>query len=113
MNNDYLMNVASSLFIIYYISEMYYNSNNLYQKVILFSGNTFAFIYSVKINNNILILNYSYLFGLNIIWIIIHVYYFYKNKNNNLPNTINIENQTNPIHNIENQTHSEYSICYV
>jgi hypothetical protein len=120
MNNDYLMNSASILFIIYYITEMYNNDNKnniLYQKIILVSGNTIALIYSVEINNNIFIFNYSSLFTLNIIWIIIYVYYFYKNKNINITNITNIrhniENQMNPIHNSINQSYSEYSICYV
>jgi hypothetical protein len=122
MNNESLMNIASMLFLTFYIFEIYnsytkknilYN-NHLYQKIILLSGNTIAFSYSIKINNHSLIFNYGSLFGLDIIVLIIHVYYFYKNKKYNLPNiTHNIENQTNPIHNSVNEPYSEYSVCYV
>jgi hypothetical protein len=125
MNNEYLMNVASILFLLFYVSEIYSNyidikinsynkNNNLFKKIILLSGNTFAVSYSIKINNISLIFNYSSLFGLDIIILIMDVYYFYKNKNQNLSNTThNIENQKNPIHTSINEIFSDYSICYV
>ena len=128
MDNKYLMNIATILFCIFYIFDFYNNYTkqkyNLYEKIILLSGNTFAFSYSIKINNISLIFNYGCLFGLDIILIIIIIYKKIIHNIENQKNIIHhIENQINPIHHIENQTntihnciknqYSEYSMCYV
>jgi hypothetical protein len=82
------MNAASILFFICYIPEFYANyvnkNANVYNvldKVVMLAGTTLAFSYSVKINNQALIINYTPLFILDTIALFMRGYYAYKNKN--------------------------------
>jgi hypothetical protein len=114
MSDDYLMNIASILFFVCYVPEFYANfinknSNcyNVIEKVVLLIATTFAFSYSLKVNNKSLIINYGPLFALDVIALSMRLYYAYKNININVRVIKNghisiqqcIENQ---MHDIEN-----------
>jgi len=124
MSHDYLMNIASILFFTCYIPEFYANFvnknaniNNVIEKVLMLIATTFAFSYSLKINNTSLIINYGPLFTLDIIALSMRSYYAYKNRYRDVKVIENgdqriengdqrIENGDqrieNPIHDIEN-----------
>ena len=87
MSYDYLMNIASVLFFMCYIPEFYANYinknaniNNVIEKVVMLIATTFAFSYSLKINNSSLIINYGPIFTLDIIALSMRSYYAYKNR---------------------------------
>jgi hypothetical protein len=87
MSNDYLMNTASTLYFICYIPEFYANyinknANfyNVLEKIIILTATTFALSYSIKINNQALIINYGPLFALDLIALNMRCYYAYKNR---------------------------------
>jgi uncharacterized protein with PQ loop repeat len=108
MSNDYLMNTASTLFFICYIPEFYANyvnkNANLYnvlEKIILFSATTFALSYSIKINNQALIINYGPLFALDCIALYMRCYYAYKNRNRDVRVITLGKDVENPIHDID------------
>jgi hypothetical protein len=91
MSDDYLMNIASVLFFVCYIPEFYANfinknSNcyNVIEKVVLLIATTFAFSYSIKVNNKSLIINYGPLFALDVIALSMRIHYAYKNRNINV-----------------------------
>ena len=88
MSEDYLMNIASILFFICYIPEYYANyvnknANfyNVFEKIVMLSATTFALSYSVKINNQALVINYAPLFVLDTIALYMRGYYAFKNRN--------------------------------
>ena len=87
MSDDYLMNIASFLFFICYIPEYYANyinknANfyNVFEKIVMLSGTTFALSYSIKISNQSLVINYAPLFVLDIIALCMRCYYAHKNR---------------------------------
>ena len=113
MSHDYLMNIASALFFIYYIPEFYANYvnknaniNNVIEKVVMLIATTFALSYSLKTNNPALIINYGPAFALDIVALSMRSYYAYKNRNIDVKV---IENDSlsihNPIHDVENPLH--------
>jgi len=114
MSTDYLMNIASILFFICYIPDFYSNyinknANyyNVFEKIILLTGTTFAFSYSITVNNKALITNYTPLFCLDIISLFMRGYYAYKNRNRNvrvLKNSQYNNDIENPIHNLDDNT---------
>ena len=107
MSYDYLMNIASALFFLYYIPEFYANYinknaklNNVFEKVVMLIATTFAFSYSLKINNKALIINYGPAFALDIIALSMRSYYAYRNRSINVKvNTTIHDTIHNPIHN--------------
>jgi len=126
MANDYLMNIASILFLICYIPEFYANYRNknaniynVFEKVVMISGTGFALGYSLSTNSPALRFNYSTLFFLDTISLIIRIYYAYKNRNYDVRIIHHINNDTNIIHNpiqnpnenpIQKKNHIELSI---
>ena len=120
MSYDYLMNAASILFFICYIPEFYANyvnknANvyNIFDKVVMLAGTTLAFSYSVKINNQALIINYTPLFILDTIALFMRGYYAYKNRDRDVRilnnENILVNNVENPIHDI-NDIENIYNI---
>ena len=115
MSSEYLMNIASGLFFICYIPEFYANFKNknanglnVVEKIVMLAGTGFALGYSVMIESNTLQLNYSILFGLDIIALSMRTYYAYKNRaidvRINNTNSIVLHNAVdihNPINDIE------------
>ncbi len=67
---------------------------------------TFAFSYSLKTNNQALIINYGPAFALDVVALSMRSYYAYRNRNINVKvienNSLSIHN---PIHEIENPLH--------
>jgi len=126
MANDYLMNIASILFLICYIPEFYANYRNknaniynVFEKVVMISGTGFALGYSLSTNSPALRFNYSTLFFLDTISLFIRIYYAYKNRNYDVRIIHHINNDTNIIHNpiqnpnenpIQKKNHIELSI---
>jgi hypothetical protein len=105
------MNISSILFFICYIPEYYANyinknANvyNVFEKIVILSATTFALSYSVKINNQTLVINYAPLFVLDTIALYMRGYYAYKNRFRNM----RIENDLR--HDIENPMHQLDSI---
>jgi uncharacterized protein with PQ loop repeat len=86
MNHDYLMNLATIMFFICYIPELYANyknkNSNIYnlpEKAITLTGSAFAFAYALSINDTVLLTNYGPLLTLDIIALLMRGYYTYKN----------------------------------
>jgi len=87
MGYDYLMNIATGLYFICYIPELYANYHNknanIYnvpEKVAIFVGTSFALAYSVLNSDTALITNYAPLMFLDTIAMVMRVYYVYKNN---------------------------------
>jgi len=87
MAYDSLMNAASALFIICYFPELYANwknqNANLYnmpEKILVLLGSIFAFLYAILNNDISLMSNYGPIVGLDIIALLMRLYYVYKNK---------------------------------
>jgi uncharacterized protein with PQ loop repeat len=87
MAYDPLMNIASALFFICSIPELYANWKNknanfynMPEKAVLVLASGFAFAYAVVNNDIALLVNYGPLLGLDIIAFIMRLYYVYKNK---------------------------------
>ena len=79
------MNIATALYFICYIPELYANyknSNaniyNLPEKILVFVGTSFAFTYSIIINDNSLIINYGPILILDFSALAMRGYYVYK-----------------------------------
>jgi len=114
MSDDYLMNTASVLFFICYIPEFYANyinknANfyNVFEKIIILSATTFALSYSIKINNQALIINYAPLFALDTIALYMRCYYAIKNRNRDVRVITNNDfgcDVENPVHFLGKQT---------
>jgi uncharacterized protein with PQ loop repeat len=86
MDYGYLMNIASGLYILCYIPELYANYHNknaniynLPEKVVIFIGTSFALSYSILNRDNALIVNYAPIFILDTISMVMRMYYVYKN----------------------------------
>jgi uncharacterized protein with PQ loop repeat len=85
MEYDYLMNIATGLYFICYIPELYANyrnkNANIYnvpEKVVIFIGTSFALAYSVINMNTALIANYAPLMFLDTIAMMMRIYYAYR-----------------------------------
>ena len=81
------MNTASALFFICYIPELYANWKNknanfynMPEKVLLLLASGFALAYAVANDDLSLMTNYGPLLGLDIIALIMRLYYVYENK---------------------------------
>ena len=86
MDYDYLINVASALYIVCYIPELYANYKNknanvfnIPEKVLMLLGTGFSLTYAVLNNNSALIINYGPLFALDIIAFLMRLHYVLKN----------------------------------
>jgi len=92
MAYDALINTASALFIICYIPELYANWKNknanfynMPEKIIMLIGSGFAFAYAILNDDIGLMTNYGPIVGLDIIALLMRLYYVYKNPEQ--PNT--------------------------
>ena len=104
---EYYMNIASILFIICYIPEYYANyinknANfyNVFEKILILIGTSFALQYAIETNNKALIINYSPIVTLDSLALCMRFYYAYKNRNRNVKV---IYKNTNKIMRIESQ----------
>jgi len=89
MDYEYLMNVASILYIVCYIPELYANYKNknaniwnVPEKVVVLVGTSFAFAYSVLNNNEALLINYGPILCLDFIALAMRIYYAWLNHRN-------------------------------
>jgi uncharacterized protein with PQ loop repeat len=87
MDYGYLMNIASGLYILCYVPELYANYHNknaniynLPEKVVIFIGTSFALTYSVLNRDTSLIINYAPIFILDSVAMFMRMYYVYKNR---------------------------------
>ena len=85
MEYGYLMNIATGLYFICYIPELYANyrnkNANIYnvpEKVVIFIGTSFALAYSVVNMNTALIANYAPLMFLDTVAMMMRIYYVYR-----------------------------------
>ena len=99
---EYLMNLATIMFFICYIPELYANyknkNSNIYnlpEKAITLSGTAFAFAYALSMNDSVLIMNYAPLLSLDIIALLMRGYYTY--KNHSIKPVIENQETTEPI----------------
>ena len=112
---EYILNIATVLFIICYFPDFYAiiknknaKINNIPEKLIILLGSSCGLHYAVINNNSALLFNYTTILTLDIISLLLRLYYAYKNylinKNlviNNYNNNINNNNDiNNPIHDI-------------
>lgn len=102
MNYDYLMLTASVCFFIGYLPELYANWKNknaniynLPEKVLLLTGTFFAFSYSIVTNNEALIINYTPILCLDIIALLMRLYYWRLNNIKVVHSEQQISHQTN------------------
>lgn len=110
---EYYMNIASILFFICYFPEYYANyinknANfyNVFEKVLILLGSSFALQYAIETSDQALIINYGPIVTLDSIALLMRFYYAYLNRNRNVKvnykNTIemkNIESQEEIIEN--------------
>ena len=94
MTHDYLMNIASALFFACYVPELYANYKNknanvynLPEKVVVATGSTFAFAYSVVNNDVSLMANYGPILFLDLVAMLMRLYYVYINIHYRKPDT--------------------------
>lgn len=86
MGYDYLMNTASALYFACYIPELYANwknkNANIYnipEKILILVGTALALAYSILNSDVALIANYGPLLFLDVVAIIMRLYYMYNN----------------------------------
>ena len=92
MAYDYLMYSATILYMIYYIPELYANyknkNANIYnipEKIIMLTATTLALSYAIVNNNKPLIANYAPNITLDLIALLMRLYYvFFINKSNKI-----------------------------
>ena len=84
---EYLMNIASVLYIVCYIPELYANYKNknanvwnLPEKVVILIATCFAFAYAMINRNEALLINYGPILGLDLIALLMRVYYAWMNR---------------------------------
>lgn len=87
MKYDFLMNIASILYIACYLPELYANYKNknanvynIPEKVVILIGTTFAFSYAILEQEESLIINYGPILALDTVALGMRVYYVYKNN---------------------------------
>jgi hypothetical protein len=91
MAYHYLMNISSAIFFICYIPELYANyknkNANIYnvpEKVLMVIGTGFAFSFSVLNDDVSLMANYGPILALDVIALLMRVYYVYINHNKDI-----------------------------
>ena len=87
MQHAYLMNIASVLYIVCYIPELYANyknrnanAYNVPEKVVMITATTFALTYSIINQDRALMLNYGPIFALDTVALMLRVYYMKTDK---------------------------------
>ena len=87
MDYEYLMNVASVLYIVCYFPELYANYKNknaniwnIPEKVVILIATIFAFAYAFLNHNEALLINYGPILGLDFIALAMRMYYAWRNR---------------------------------
>ena len=80
--HEYLMNVASALYIVCYVPELYANYKNknanvynIPEKIVMLTATGFALSYAIVNQDQALMLNYVPIFGLDVIAFLMRMYY--------------------------------------
>ena len=101
MENDYLINIASAMYIICYIPELYANYKNknaniynLPEKILMLLGTGFSLTYAVLNKNEALITNYGPLFALDLVAFFTRLHYVLNNCCVKVPTTTSVMIQT-------------------
>ena len=88
MSYDYLMYGATILYLVCYAPELYANyinknanSYNVPEKIIMLGATILALSYSVLTNNSALMINYAPNVALDIVALLMRLYYAYYSKN--------------------------------
>jgi len=91
MEYNYLMNISSAIFFVCYIPELYANyknkNANIYnvpEKIFMVIGSGFAFSFSILNEDTSLIANYGPILALDIIALLMRVYYVCINRNKDI-----------------------------
>jgi uncharacterized protein with PQ loop repeat len=87
MHDEYLMYTASALFFLCYLPELYANYKNknanfynVPEKAVIFIGTLFALSYSIRTENNTLIIHYTPILFCDTISLTMRFYYAYENR---------------------------------
>ena len=98
MNYDYLMNISSAIFFVCYIPELYANYKNknanvynMPEKVLMLIGSGFALSFAVMNEDIALMSNYGPIVGLDLIALLMRLYYVLHNTAENAPAVAQIE----------------------
>jgi hypothetical protein len=90
MEHDYLMNISSAIFFICYIPELYANYKNknanvynMPEKVLMLVGSGFALSYAIMNENVSLMSNYGPIVALDLIALLMRLYYVVHNTAEN------------------------------
>lgn len=101
MEYHYLMNISSAIFFVCYIPELYANyknkNANIYnvpEKILMVIGSGFAFSFSILNEDTSLIANYGPILALDIIALLMRVYYAFINHNNDIILPLDMEPRT-------------------
>lgn len=85
--HEYLMNIASILYIVCYAPELYANyknknanAYNIPEKIVMLTATTFALSYSIVTQDQALMLNYGPIFALDITAFLMRLYYMRKGQ---------------------------------
>ena len=95
---DFLMYVASAMYLVCYIPELYANYKNknaniynLPEKVIILIGSGFAFAYAIVNADQALLINYGPILALDFIACIMRAWYVYNNFRRPILQKLNAE----------------------
>jgi hypothetical protein len=104
MSHDYLINVATALYIVCYIPELYANYKNknaniynLPEKVIILLGTIFSLSYATINENQALISNYGPIFVLDLIAFLMRLHYARLNCGKSILTSVMIQTDFSPI----------------
>lgn len=99
MNLEYLMYLSSIFYFIGYLPDIYANwinkNANIYnlpERILFLIGTCLAVTYSVKINDNTLIITYVPLLAVDMFTLVMRIYYWQINKNKIAVITDGVEN---------------------
>lgn len=80
--HEYLINIASALYIVCYVPELYANYKNknanvynIPEKIVMLTATGFALSYAIVNRDQALLLNYGPIFGLDVIAFLMRMYY--------------------------------------
>uniref|UniRef100_A0A6C0KTD1 PQ-loop repeat-containing protein n=1 Tax=viral metagenome TaxID=1070528 RepID=A0A6C0KTD1_9ZZZZ len=125
MNSDYLMYTTTFLYLSCYIPELYANyknkNSNIYnipEKIIMLVATSCGLTYALLNNNTALITNYAPLLSLDVIALLMRLYYAYENNlssnsnNNNDNNNRESESKSETETETDSDTDSDYVIRF-
>ena len=104
--HEYLINVASALYIICYVPELYANyknknanAYNIPEKIVMLTATGFALSYAIVNQDQALMLNYGPIFGLDVIAFLMRMYYMMRQAQSKESSCKDLTSATQPLHN--------------